>query len=336
MLAEKQLPQILKQVLSNPKIIKVGRCVTSDLKYLQQACQSSTPFVGRVDLGRLAKDRLLVKSAHISLADLCAVVLHKRLNKNVVEQISTSWKNEELTQGQINYGALDSYAGLEIYNKLCNTSLPSALPNNPDISTPVLLFNSDRTRVLASGMISPHVQDDTFMGIHLSLSRSVIEVHRVFIPGALIANGTSNRRLLDEFGPPPFHIPCLRNHLRQPTTEQDDVIFANGTGKAANQCSETMTTSNIQAEHTSISKSGSANLDPSDIFPDPYISTPAKSLLPDSSPQVGNLLLDVTYSHCAPSWNPEVVKNYTPDPVSQAEGERVLKEAQEKKWCKYV
>jgi len=46
MLAGKQLSPILKQVLSNPNIIKVGHCVTSELKYLQQACQSTTSFFG--------------------------------------------------------------------------------------------------------------------------------------------------------------------------------------------------------------------------------------------------------------------------------------------------
>jgi hypothetical protein len=196
MLAGKELSPILKQVLSNPNIIKVGRCVTSDLKYLQQACQSTTSFVGGIDLGKLAKNRLMVKTARTSLADVCAAVLHKRLNKNLAERIGTSWENEDLTSEQIQYAALDAYASLTIYNALLNILTPSALPDSPKIGTPVLLFNNDRTRVLVHGTISPHALEDTFMGIHLSSSRSVVEIHQVFVPGALISNGTSNRQPL--------------------------------------------------------------------------------------------------------------------------------------------
>jgi hypothetical protein len=65
------------QVLCNPKILKVGRCVTADLKHLQQACGSASPFLGGIDLGKFAKDQLAVKSAWIGLADLCAEVLGK-------------------------------------------------------------------------------------------------------------------------------------------------------------------------------------------------------------------------------------------------------------------
>ena len=62
MIAGKQLPHVLKQVLCNPRILKVEQCIAADLKYLQQACGSTTPFVGGIDLGKFAKDRLVVKS----------------------------------------------------------------------------------------------------------------------------------------------------------------------------------------------------------------------------------------------------------------------------------
>jgi len=56
MLAENQLPHQLKVLLSHPRIIKAGRLVNADLKYLEVACQSSMPFVGRLDLAKSAKD----------------------------------------------------------------------------------------------------------------------------------------------------------------------------------------------------------------------------------------------------------------------------------------
>ena len=90
LLAGKQLPHILKQVLCNPQILKVGQYVTADLKYLQKACGSASLFLGGIDLEKFVKDWLAVKSAKIGLADLCAEVVGKQLNKNVSEHVSTS------------------------------------------------------------------------------------------------------------------------------------------------------------------------------------------------------------------------------------------------------
>ncbi|KAF8218511.1 hypothetical protein L208DRAFT_1383271 [Tricholoma matsutake] len=56
--------------------------------YLQKACGSASPFLGGIDLGKFAKDRLAVKSVKIGLADLCAEVVGKRLDKNISEH----WK----------------------------------------------------------------------------------------------------------------------------------------------------------------------------------------------------------------------------------------------------
>ena len=71
--------------------------MTADLKHLQKACGSSSPFLGGLDLGKFVKDRLAIKSAKIGLADLCAEVVGKRLDKNVSERVSTSWETETLT-----------------------------------------------------------------------------------------------------------------------------------------------------------------------------------------------------------------------------------------------
>ncbi|KAJ7689413.1 hypothetical protein B0H17DRAFT_907426, partial [Mycena rosella] len=88
MLAAGKLPLQLQNVLLNPRILKVGRAVSGDLKYLQEACQSPSPFVGALDLVQLAKERLVVSSAKVGLSDLCAKVLGKRIDKNVAERIS--------------------------------------------------------------------------------------------------------------------------------------------------------------------------------------------------------------------------------------------------------
>ena len=82
---------------------------------------------------------------------------------------------------------------------------------------------------------------------------------------------------------------------------------------------------NLRTEQSSRSH---AELDPSDIIPE-HCGPPSTDSLSDLNPQIGDLLLDVTHSHTLQ--NPEVVKNYTPDPASQAEGERILKETRAKK-----
>ncbi|PPQ80673.1 hypothetical protein CVT24_011008 [Panaeolus cyanescens] len=60
MLAEHRLPQQLKVLLANPKVIKAGRLIDADLKNLQLASQSTVPFVGGVDLAKLAKQRCVL------------------------------------------------------------------------------------------------------------------------------------------------------------------------------------------------------------------------------------------------------------------------------------
>jgi hypothetical protein len=85
LLADGDLPRQLKLLLAHPCILKAGRLIKTDLAYLQAACHSTMPFVGRIDLAKSAKDRRIISSAQCSLADLAAIILNKRLNKNVPE-----------------------------------------------------------------------------------------------------------------------------------------------------------------------------------------------------------------------------------------------------------
>ncbi|KAF8057819.1 hypothetical protein FPV67DRAFT_1394478, partial [Lyophyllum atratum] len=170
MLAGHELPLLLKQVLANPKIRKVGCAVTADLKYLQEASRASVPF------------------------------------------------DDELSSAQVQYAALDVYASLEIYNVLAQMPLPTPLPQEIKIGASILLFNTDKTRLLARGTISPHATDPTFAGINVTSSRCVITIREILVPAAIIANGTSHKKSLEEHGTPPFDIICLRSHLRQAAT----------------------------------------------------------------------------------------------------------------------
>jgi len=127
MLVNNELPQQLRILLSHPRVLKAGRLVNADLTYLQKAIKSQVSFIGGdrgVDLAKIAKDRHVTTSAQLSLADLCAFILNKRLNKNVSERISQSWEDTTLTQEQLNYAACDAYASLLLYQYLSKVDFP--------------------------------------------------------------------------------------------------------------------------------------------------------------------------------------------------------------------
>jgi ribonuclease D len=68
-------------------------------------------FKGAIDLAKLAKECHLISDARCSQKDLCAVLLNKRLDRNLPEQISNRWENKILTSRQINFAALDGKIG---------------------------------------------------------------------------------------------------------------------------------------------------------------------------------------------------------------------------------
>jgi len=159
MVAAEMLPQQLKVLLSHPQILKAGRLVDADLGYLQSVCKGSSQFVGGLDLAKYAKDRRVVNNARCSLANLCAQVLGKRLNKNVLERLSNAWEDDILTSEQLQYAARDASASSTIYHKLRALDIPQPLPagslTNP---TPILLYSADNTTVIAQG---PHMTRST-------------------------------------------------------------------------------------------------------------------------------------------------------------------------------
>ncbi|KAJ7587753.1 hypothetical protein C8J56DRAFT_827736, partial [Mycena floridula] len=212
MISGKSLPDILIKVLANPRILKVGSRVTADLVYLQECCGSPTAFKGGINLGAFAKERMVVKTARASLEDLCAVVLSRCLSKNVAERVGSHWEDADLTAEQIKYAALDAFTSLAIYEALLSIPLPSPLPSEITAHTPVLLFSGDQARLVARGRISTHHNSPEYDSISITPKRCVLEILECYVPGSVIS--THNKRSLDSFGPTPFHVVCLRSHVR--------------------------------------------------------------------------------------------------------------------------
>ncbi|RXW16378.1 hypothetical protein EST38_g9477 [Candolleomyces aberdarensis] len=226
-IAEGSLPAQLKAFLADCRILKVGRLVNSDLKRLEQACGSTTPFGGGVDLAKVAKDHCVLSSIKTAtLGDLCAIVLNKRINKNVPERLSELWESEILTPRQLKYAAIDAYASLCIYYGISKFGVPQSFPMSslPPPATPVLLYSADKSRIIAIGQISLHSLASSFDGIKLSPLTAVIDIFHVMLPGAKLA--THRKRCLQDFGATPFTVVVSKSLLRiyhQPLSSTQNV-----------------------------------------------------------------------------------------------------------------
>jgi len=219
MLAAGEIPHQLQVLLSDPRIKKVGRLVSADLKYLQSACQSPTSFVGALDLAKYAKDRRVTPNATCSLEDLCAKVLGKHLNKNVSECVSQAWENEVSTPDQLSYAATDAYAALLLYQTLSLIQVPQSLQKDAPRGTPVLIYSADNTVAIAQGQLS-HVDwtvtesgIKSFNNIKITSMHTLVDVQEIYVPGAVVSS--HRKKALNTFGDVPFSLLCLWSHLRE-------------------------------------------------------------------------------------------------------------------------
>ncbi len=203
-------PSQLITFLKNPRILKVGRNVKLDLQNLQEESGVTKPFPGGIDVAHLAKQKGIVKNARIGLADLCAKVLKVRLDKDPATRVSPDWDSEELSPEQLCYAALDAWASLRVYEELEKMKVPGTLIS----FTPghdVFLYQEDNN-IIAQGHISLHSDYQSFEGINITATRILVEVTKVFIPGAIIS--THRKQALSEFGSCPFTVVSLRSRLK--------------------------------------------------------------------------------------------------------------------------
>ncbi|KAK7453314.1 hypothetical protein VKT23_011990 [Stygiomarasmius scandens] len=308
MLAGGSMPLIFRQVLENPRILKVGRNVAVDFKYLQQTCGVHMQFSGAIDLSKLAKERLVTKTAKSGLGDLCATVLQKRLNKNVSERISSAWENDTLTDEQKMYAALDAFASLAIYNALIKIPVPAPLALDAPPNTLVLLYGEDKTRLIARGILLPVPSVQNFDGINITPTRALIQVDEVYVIGSLIT--THHRKALSEFGQPPFQLVCLRSRLRQAEPGHDTSIFKNS-------FTTTMHQTHVGSEQTESSTSTESTND----------------VVNNEGHGIGEVLLDmVDYSNDISGNGTSVIDTYLKDPKSQEEGTTILNSIHGSDW----
>jgi ribonuclease D len=102
--------QVLKRILENPEVVKVGVAIRDDIKALQKIF-SFMPG-GVVELQDLAKQKGLKNFGLKGMAD---EVLQAMLSKQFK---MTNWEARELSEQQELYAATDAWVGLIIYRKL--------------------------------------------------------------------------------------------------------------------------------------------------------------------------------------------------------------------------
>ena len=106
-------PSSVIGLLSNPKILKVGLSLKDDFVSMGRRMRF-TPQ-GFIDLQDIVKNYDIDDR---SLQKVYAILFRKQISKR---QRITNWDAEILTESQKRYAALDAWACLKIYKKLCST-----------------------------------------------------------------------------------------------------------------------------------------------------------------------------------------------------------------------
>lgn len=104
------VPTVLKNLLENEELKKVGISIKDDLKELKQY-RSFRPH-GFVDLNDVAKDFGITQ---IGMKSLSGIFLKSRVSKS---QQTSNWELAELSQGQKMYAATDAWVCIKIYKML--------------------------------------------------------------------------------------------------------------------------------------------------------------------------------------------------------------------------
>ena len=162
-----------------------------------------------MELAKLAKEKGAISDARLSLADICAAVLHARLDKSTPLRVRTDWDQPELSPEQCQYAALDAWASLQIYNQLSKVSLPGPITDDMLPGTPVSILQDDH-QVIAHGILSQEPLSSTWKSVNHTKSRTRITVQKVLVPAAVLPLHEAS---LASFGPAPFDVLVKKSRI---------------------------------------------------------------------------------------------------------------------------
>lgn len=106
------IPEDIKVLLENDKILKVGLSLKDDFGMLTKVSDASPH--GFIDLQKFVPQYGITDA---SLQKIYAIIFGQRISKN---QRLTNWEAETLTPSQQSYAAIDAWACLKIYDYLVN------------------------------------------------------------------------------------------------------------------------------------------------------------------------------------------------------------------------
>ena len=113
------LPQSVKDILENPKILKIGVSIHDDFHNLNKLCEIKPK--GFVELQSFVKDYEILDN---SLSRIYGILFGQRISKG---QRLTNWEANELSLHQQEYASLDAYACIQIYEHLNNVGFDPTL-----------------------------------------------------------------------------------------------------------------------------------------------------------------------------------------------------------------
>jgi len=118
------LPRILAEILEDPKILKIGAAIRDDIKALRKIAEFKPD--GFIDLQQVVPTYGI---ENLSVRKMAAIVLNGKVSKS--QQLS-NWDNENYSEAQQQYAAIDAWVCREIYLKLISTRTENELsPNIP-------------------------------------------------------------------------------------------------------------------------------------------------------------------------------------------------------------
>jgi hypothetical protein len=207
------------------------------LRRLEKECKSAKPFIGAVELAALAKKKGAISDAWAGLADICAAVLHEKLDKATAVRVSTEWDNSELSNEQKEYAALDALASLKIYHRLAQVPTSDKISDEAIPGTPVSILQDDG-QVIAQGIISLNTTESPCRGLRQTPTRACVTIQNVVVPAAILP--LHNNASLGSIDSVPFDIlvkctklrSCIavQNHSAQseiplPSTSQTTPVY---------------------------------------------------------------------------------------------------------------
>ena len=195
-LYQHKFPAALQKLIEDETLSKVANNISADIRKLREV---NVQLRGASELGRIAKQRGIVSVANPGLSTVVYKLFGCQTNKNPSVRLS-DW-DTELNKEQKAYAAIDAYAHMFSYLKLLSMAFvdPINVPN-PQLSalkqgTPVLLYTSNKSAVVASGVIIGEDITETVFGTARSHTYAKIRLAEGDIRqfAAIVPKGAGNR-----------------------------------------------------------------------------------------------------------------------------------------------